>query len=158
MKKGLLVIGIVVCCLIGAAVLRSLVVESKELNRDMSYEQIDEVYLDSEVGDLDPSNIKVIPEGTKQFKNLFTYYDVTFALNETNKIIYVSTVDSDSKTSEGISVGADKSDIIIKYGRNYYGKTTDTGETYISYQDRHAEIRFWLDQEERLYLIELIRV
>ncbi|MCM2674558.1 hypothetical protein [Alkalicoccobacillus plakortidis] len=157
LRKWMFVLGILMICLLGVGILHSIVVESKEINRDMTNEHLEDVYLNSDIDELDPSSLYPLPVDTNEYKNSFSYYELVIALNETNQINYISTKNKDVQTSQGISVGDHKDKIVKQYGANYHDEINDDNHLYISYQDRQAEIRFWLD-DDRVYLIELIKL
>ena len=149
MKRIWIIISGVIMCLMSGLILHSYVVESKEVNRDLSSEHIGGVFLGSSLDDLDPSSIK-----KAQGDQMFLYYDVTLTVNEMNQIVYVSSEEAGIKTYEGIAVGHDKTDLISHYGiefEEHFG----SGGSFIRYYDKQSDIRFWLDETETIYFIEL---
>ncbi|TSB47105.1 hypothetical protein [Alkalicoccobacillus porphyridii] len=155
MRRMWIVVLGVILSVTSVFILHSFVVESKEVNRDMANEQLGEIFLGGNIDELDPSSIKELPDQNDSSYASFTYYDMIFSVNEINQIIYVSTFHRGIKTNEGISVGDHKNKVMTQYGSDYHSETNSDQDLILSYLDKQAEIRFWLDENGVIYFIEL---
>ena len=144
MKRSLWILG--VCIILGAVIFTTIIVKYN-VHTDLSGENIDNLYLLSDVTayieskKLQPSEDVMHPGYTiYEFENVFAKLLTVKEENGQNKIYRIGTSNLESKTSKNISIGSTVAELINIYGEEYTEHWSDQVDKLIKYKDKENDI------------------
>lgn len=132
---------------------------TKSIN--LSEENIEGIYLGDSIDDYKIKNKYEKSLTPDNDNSKYNYYNLTDGIEiatnkDDSKIIRFIIADENIKTSRGIHVGDNKSQIIKSYGKNYY-KRVEQGADVIGYVDKDKQwcLEFWLVENNVIGMFRL---
>lgn len=128
--------------------------ESKEGILDLSDESLNQIHLLTPITEFEPSKLMIANDTSSEFTHTFEHEQVLLSFDSSNQVVQITSLNSEVKTSKGISHGDSLLDVIDQYGEVYEKKDEEPYIQKVSYRDKQIELIFYLtnDVVERMEL------